>query len=293
MASLTLAETRAFVEKLLLTGNGDPGRLTYILNLLKQNRPLYNSDQKYIDAKFAQELGMQEKLKVEDDTLTKIQKLVSSGNGDTGRLQFILEFLKQGKTLYRSDQQYLESKLGQKINYTDITPKQNSNETIETLKSQVTWANQKITNLESIINQKIETLQPSVRKPQGTLPKGWQDQTPSLEQIQKQLATEQTKLDHEKTEAEKIRIEQSKMMQIILDRQEFEKQVKIEQENLKKQIEQERQNMLKQTKLVEQIKAQEAQLETAKKERDGIILQLQKEQAEIAAQAAQERARLA
>jgi ribosome assembly protein YihI (activator of Der GTPase) len=127
MASLTLAETRAFVEKLLVTGNGDPGRLTYILNLLKQNRPLYNSDQKYLDAKFAQELGMQEKLKVEDDILTKIQKLVSSGNGDTGRLQFILEFLKQGKTLYRSDQQYLESKLGQKINYTDIAPKQDSN----------------------------------------------------------------------------------------------------------------------------------------------------------------------
>ena len=101
---------------------------------------------------------MQEKLKVEDDTLTKIQKLISSGNGDTGRLQFILEFLKQGKILYRSDQSYLESKLGQKINYTDIVPKQNSNETIEHLKSQVTWANQKITNLESIINQKIETL---------------------------------------------------------------------------------------------------------------------------------------
>jgi hypothetical protein len=293
MANLTRQETRAFVEKMMASGKGDPGRLQHILTVLSQGRQLYQSDQKYIDEKFSQEIGLQESLKVEESILVKIQKLISSGAGDTGRLQFILEFLKQGKTLYKSDQQYLESKLGQKIDYTKIImEKQDSDKTIESLKSQVSWANQKIANLESVITQKISHLQ-SEHRQHGTLPKGWEGQGQSLDQIQKQLATEQQRLGHEKTEAEKIRIEQSKLTQIILDRKEFEKQVKIEKEQLQKQIAQEHNKILEQNKLIEQIKSQEAELAQARSERDSIMLQLQKEQAEIAAQAQAERAHLA
>ena len=160
MANLTPQETRAFVEKLITSGKGDPGRLQHILTVMREGRQLYHSDQKYLDEKFSQEIGLQEKLKVEESILVKIQKLISSGAGDTGRLQFILEFLKQGKTLYKTDQQYLESKLGQKINYDSIiTEKQDSDKTIETLKSQVSWANQKIANLESVISQNMGQLQ--------------------------------------------------------------------------------------------------------------------------------------
>lgn len=293
MVSLTIDETRAFVEKLMASGKGDPGRLTHILAILNEGRQLYHSDKKYLNEKFSQEIGLQEKLKVDVDIISKIQNLISCGTGDTGRLQFIMEFLKQGKMLYKSDEQYLESKLGEKINYQEIiSAKQDSDKTMETLKSQVSWANQKIANLESVIHDKMDQLQ-STHKQQGTLPKGFTAQTQSLDQIQKQLAHEQANLNHEKTEAEKIRIEQSKLTQIILDRKEFEKQVSVEKEQLKKQIEQERQNMTKQNQLVEQIKAQEAQLDLAKKERDGIISQLQREQAEIASQAEIERSKLA
>ena len=292
MANLTAQETRAFVEKLAALGKGDPGRLAHILTILNEGRQLYNSDKKYLDEKFAQEIGLQQSLKVEEDILTKTQKLISSGAGDTGRLQFILEFLKQGKTLYKTDQQYLESKLGQKINYDDIMPKQESDKTMESLKTQVTWANQRIASLESMITQNMGQLQ-QAHKPQGTLPKGWQGQAQNLAQIQKELNVEQARLDHQKTEAEKMRMEQSKLTQIILDRKEFEKQVKIDKEQLQKQIEQERQNVVKQTKLVEQIKSQEAELEKARQERDGIIQQLQNEQEEIATQAQAERERLA
>src|SRR5574338_534271 len=159
MVSLNQEETRAFVEKLMLTGKGDPGRLNHILTILKEGRRLYDSDQKYLDGKLSQEIGVQEKLKVEESILTKVHRLITSGNGDTGRLQFILESLKQGKTLYKSDQQYLEAKLGEKINYAGIIlEKEDSDKTISTLKSQVMWANQKITNLESILNEKMDEL---------------------------------------------------------------------------------------------------------------------------------------
>jgi len=122
MVSLTPEETRAFVEKLMISGKGDPGRLNHILTILREGRRLYDSDQKYLDSKLSQEIGIQEKLKVEENVITKVQRLVTSGAGDVGRLQFILESLKQGKTLYRSDQQYLEAKIGQKINYDTILP---------------------------------------------------------------------------------------------------------------------------------------------------------------------------
>jgi len=43
--------------------------------------------------------------------LEKVEALIDTGNGDTGRLYHILEFLKNNKTLYHSDQVYLENKL--------------------------------------------------------------------------------------------------------------------------------------------------------------------------------------
>ena len=52
---------------------------------------------------------MQELTKIQ--TIEKIGNLIDSGNGDAGRLYHILECLKNNKTLYHSDQVYLENKL--------------------------------------------------------------------------------------------------------------------------------------------------------------------------------------
>ncbi|HXW02487.1 MAG TPA: hypothetical protein VD828_03850, partial [Candidatus Nitrosotenuis sp.] len=249
MATLTIEETIAFVEKLIASGRGDSGRLGHVLIMLKQGRKLYHSDQKYLDGKLAQEIGLEQKPKIEETLLTRIQNLISEGRGDVGRLQFILESLTQGKTIYHSDQKYLEGKLGHKIDQRDIIPKQDDTKTIEGLKSQIVSANQKITHLESVLSGKVSQLQKiqdnptqkmMVRTP-GAMPKGWKplSVTEELNKVQQQISIEQVKLDKEKSESERLRIEQSKLMQIILDRKEFEKQVKIEQEQLAKQIEQE------------------------------------------------------
>ena len=44
--------------------------------------------------------------------IQRIQYLIDANDGDVGRLCHILEFLKQNKPLYHSDQVYLENKLG-------------------------------------------------------------------------------------------------------------------------------------------------------------------------------------
>ena len=46
------------------------------------------------------------------ETIDEIKYLIESSNGDTGRLSHILESIKNKKKLYRSDQNFLENKLG-------------------------------------------------------------------------------------------------------------------------------------------------------------------------------------
>lgn len=289
MASLSPDEARSFVENLISSGKGDYGRLNHILTVLKEGRRLYDSDKKYLDAKLASEIGVPQKPLAEESIITKVQNLINSGNGDTGRLQFILDSLQQGKALYRSDQTYLESKLGASLNIHSLSLQPDVGNTIENLKSQVLLANQKIANLESVLTDKINHLAdvkpnalPEKPRPMlGTMPKGWKPltvQPNELEKVRNQIKVEQEKLDDEKTEADVLKIEQSKLMQIILNRKEFEKQVKIEHEKLEQQIELERQSVLAQAKIVEQIKTQESELAKAKKARDEIVLQLQQEQ---------------
>lgn len=43
-----------------------------------------------------------------DEILVKIQELMDSGEGDLGRLRFILMTLRRGNPLYKSDKKYLE-----------------------------------------------------------------------------------------------------------------------------------------------------------------------------------------
>ncbi|TBR24473.1 MAG: hypothetical protein EPO63_03825, partial [Candidatus Nitrosotenuis sp.] len=155
---MSLDEARSFVENLISSGKGDYGRLNHILTVLKEGRSLYDSDKKYLDAKLAAEISVPQKPLVEESLTVKVQNLINSGNGDTGRLQFILDSLQQGKTLYRSDQTYLENKIGEKLNLHSLNQQPDTTNTIENLKSQVLLANQKITNLELVLNEKISHL---------------------------------------------------------------------------------------------------------------------------------------
>ena len=69
------------------------------MNFFKKLFLLYSTD--YLqDGDLLQQLTLSE-------TITKLENLIDSGQGDTGRLYHILEFLKNDRQLYRSDQIYL------------------------------------------------------------------------------------------------------------------------------------------------------------------------------------------
>ena len=48
-------------------------------------------------------------------TLDRIKQLIENEQGDPGRLRYIYEFIRKGKSLYRSDRQYLEKKINAEI----------------------------------------------------------------------------------------------------------------------------------------------------------------------------------
>jgi hypothetical protein len=52
-------------------------------------------------------------------TISKVDALIDSGNGDAGRLYHILESLKNSRPLYHSDKIYLESKLNSSFSVED------------------------------------------------------------------------------------------------------------------------------------------------------------------------------
>ena len=102
------------IEFLINTGNGEPGRLSHILDFLQNNKPLYHSDRVYLENKLGAEFSTEDEYEeplLEHSDLPKIQQLINSGNGDPGRLQHIYDMLAQNKPLYHSDQVYLDSKL--------------------------------------------------------------------------------------------------------------------------------------------------------------------------------------
>ena len=61
-----------------------------------------------------------------EEILKELQTLMDTGQGDIGRLRFILMSLRKGNPLYQSDRKYLEKKLKQEFNIIQKTPKRDT-----------------------------------------------------------------------------------------------------------------------------------------------------------------------
>lgn len=207
--TLTVNETISRIQELMDNGKGDAGRLNFILEFIKNNKPLYKSDHQYLEKKLQAQISaiIPDKEEKQDNTLDQVQQLIKSGIGDVGRLQFIYEVLLSGKKLYKSDQIYLESKLEEEKHQEEeqITIKHDEN-VISQLKTKLAICNDKILWLEAIIaktKQKATELgkpQEVISKLRGTMPKGWKPTTDSkeLSEIDKQIKSEEEKLEKQK-----------------------------------------------------------------------------------------------
>lgn len=62
-----------------------------------------------------------------DELVKSVQDFIDSGKGDRGKLEYILEALKEGKSLYSSDQKYLEELLQSKEKESPEEPRNEQN----------------------------------------------------------------------------------------------------------------------------------------------------------------------
>ena len=309
------------IQKLIDSGQGDTGRLSFIKECIEKNKSLFRSDQKYIETKFANmSLPSSDEKIPERETLASINELLKNGIGDAGRLQHIYNMLEAGKTLFKSDREYLEHKLDSleqntsfiPVNELDVdltsfseiqSPCPDSSEIIN-LKNLLNKANEKIDNIEQVINTKKTKLEspkisqkPTEPKLRGTMPKDWVPPSTTSEKtdmsgVYEEIKSEEEKLEKQKQFKEQINLQENKLTQIILNREEYEKQLSIERTRLEEKIHQERSKIDEQTKLAEQIRERQNELDQAKKERAKITEELQEEQKVIEIQVNEQKSKL-
>lgn len=84
------------------------------------------------------------------DLIKSVIYLIESGKGDVGRLNYILNVLRDGKTLFASDKKYLETLIS---TYIDFAKRREigmstSNESINELRSELNRINERLARLE-------------------------------------------------------------------------------------------------------------------------------------------------
>ena len=224
---ISVTSTIEKIQGLIEDNSGDIGRLEHISDFLKKNKPLYNTDKKYLEKKINSKIIIVEKKKIikKESESEQIKKLIESGKGDPGRLEHIQTMLKKQKKLYESDKQYLENNFKIKI--------------IEKQKGKV----------------KIEKIE---NKVQGAMPKDWKP-----DNINKELTNMQDDAKIVKTETTKQKensgeIEQQKkqLNKLIEERKNNDRKLNDQREILEREISNERILIQNQTKLTETVNLQ-------------------------------------
>ncbi|MFB5614331.1 MAG: hypothetical protein ACE5RI_04455, partial [Candidatus Nitrosomaritimum yanchengensis] len=217
---LTLDETIDEINYLIETSNGDTGRLRHILDTIKNNKKLYQSDKAFLERKLNAEFSLdKEEPQNENPILPRIQELIELGQGDTMRLRHIHDTISKEKHLYQSDKKYLEEKLNSEISKEELEPKDNI-----IFENEVPSENKIIFENEvpSEKEERIERSSTEIKKPKGVMPKGWKpiekDFSEELKEIKNKIKSEEEKIEEEKQISAEILKHQQKLNGLVQKR---------------------------------------------------------------------------
>ena len=279
LKQLTLTETIEELENLIDSGKGDAGRLYHILEFLKNKKPLYVSDQIYLENKLEASFSTEDEEPVSENTLLpKVQKLIDIGNGDPGRLQYIYDMLANNKPLYHSDAIYLDSKSQSLTEESDVVK---NKFTTSSTQEHISSPPPKEIPKETII------------KVRGSMPKGWtSDDSEESTVISDNIKQEEQKIKQQQKISDAIDDQRSKLTQLISHRKEYEQKVIQEQSSLESQIKDERLKIETQTRLSQEIVTQKEELLKVKKERANVIKKIDSEKLKISKELKQQKQQL-
>lgn len=258
MQKMSLSQTITEIKNMIEKGEGDAGRLYFILECLKNKKNLYHSDHKYLESKLESSISLEDESRedrVPHSVLEKIQNLINDGIGDPGRLQYIYDSLAKGKALYHSDQMYLERKLNEDVVFesddmvTETSVAKPSEKTETTIKSQ-----------------------PVESKPKSipSMPKDW-NKSELNNNLDDKIKEEQNKIEKQKTLSQEIGSQKSKLSQLRSQRQEYEQKINKEKSLIESQIQEERRHIETQVQLSDEITQQKKELDKVRSERNNVI----------------------
>ncbi|MDH5697991.1 MAG: hypothetical protein OEY54_05620, partial [Nitrosopumilus sp.] len=290
MDKLTISEAIKRIDSLIDAGKYDVSRLDNIRKSLKYGKILFNSDQQYLEKLLGSPITYEDKEITHNPLLPLVKQLIDSGSGDYGRLQYIYDLLLKGRSLYHSDQVYLQKKLD------------------ETANNSASLHDEEIKSIE--IKDESQSFK-STLHPKGELSQSWdenkfvtQKSTDSDQSdMQKNEVSELTTSERENLQLSEIKQtskEQKRLIESIND--DLDSQIKIERETIASNINEFKRITIQKEEL-EKIKTETISiLDKIKKEKEDLLkesklqeenlIRVQKEQGEIEKNIVQEQKRI-
>ena len=259
------------INQLLSSNLGDAGRLNHLLDSLRNNKSLTNSDSVYLDSKIKQLSTVPSAIPPKYDKLTAesidiLSNLIELEFGDSDRLRYILHTIKQGKTLFSIDNNYLTKTIDQY----HVQQEEKKSGSQPSVKFFSTELQSKQSDLESLTKQQTESKQKSLQEKK------------SLEEKLFVQQTELERLTREKEFAEKKADFESKK---IIDQVKLEEQIEQQQSDLQQQSRDyefiTRKAALEKAKLEEQINLQQVELKKLSQDQETSERQVALEQAKL------------
>jgi hypothetical protein len=277
------------IKKLIQNKQGDKGRLEYIAETLQKGKSLFHSDQIYLSKKIlADVVPAQIKKPTETEkNIKNVKRLISLKFGEQGRLQHILESLQNGKKIYHSDQNYIELKTEEFLQFRE-------GERLRRRISNISPPSQNLEKIEEIFQEPIlELPKENPITPQPDIPKRLQEiedailptksQQPSdlvdlLEdssRVNLAIDIEQQKINRLKSDHERLKTQRDELSQLIAYRQEYEIKINHEKEILEKEIRLEQEKVNQKDKLVEELIKNQSKIIQTKTEREVLLKQIE------------------
>jgi trichohyalin len=267
------------IKKLIETKQGDPGRLRYISETLQKGKKLFNSDQIYLNKKISADVIPLEIKKPEEpnEKLQTVKKLIALKFGDPGRLRYILQCLQSNKKLYHTDENYLELKNEQFLEFSEgkrlkrRIRTSRKPETFEPVSEKV--VEQPVTPPQDI-PEKLQEIEEAVLSPEPEETSDLFDQLEDSPKFNLGIQREREKIGEIKHEHEQIKVQRDELSQLIVYRQEYEIKINREKEILENEIKIEQEKVKEKDKLVEELIKNQSKLIQTKTEREVLVEQI-------------------
>ena len=281
------------IKKLIQNNQGDKGRLEYIAETLQKGKPLFHSDQIYLSKKIQADVVPAEikKPTETDNKIKKVKRLISLKFGELGRLRYILQSLQSGKKLYHSDNNYIELKTNEFLQFSqgkrlrrrtsNIIPPTPKPEKVE----EITFEPPRELPKEKSVVPQSTTPPPDIPKRLEGIedavlskPKESSDLADLLEdssRVNLAIEIERQKINRLKADHENLKAQRDELSQLIAYRQEYEIKINREKEILEKEIKIEQEKVNEKDRLVAELIKNQSKIIQTKTEREVLMKQIE------------------